>query len=613
MALCFPSLKDIENFRVPLEPGERHLLDFLLSYLDDCYEIYVQPFLNGDRPDIIIVRPNSGVLIIEVKDWNLEYYRNPSSGNSSWKLAKNNADIRSPLAQVESYKENFYNLHIDKLFERNIKNSKYFAVVQTAVYFHKETTQNSRNFCGNSNRTHIFGHDALSDISFKKILALAYLISPSTLFDKDLYQSFKRFLKPPEHTPDMGKEIRYEGSQKELIKSRAGARQKIRGVAGCGKTKVLAKRAVNSYVRTKEIVLVLTFNITLRNYIHDQISEVREYFPWSNFEITNYHQFFKTQANNYGLKLQNVRSDPNQFDHKDFFSSVKDRLYRYQTILVDEVQDYKNEWLRLLVEYFLAENGEFVVFGDEKQNIYDRRMGNDMFPVVPTVIGSWNKMNKSFRMETFTFKVAQAFQEKYFQGKCEIDKNIEIEQLNILEKPAIFQYDTDKLGDNQMVFERIYDDIRRLEIHPNDVVVLSPTYDSIRDMEYCFRHNAHEQTSHMGETQEEYNFLLEEFNLKSVEFPEKNSKFKSKLTKIRRGRKLHFWQHYGTVKLSSIYSFKGWEAHTLFLIISNTHRIEKEELRNKLIYTALTRARKNLIVFDENRLYEEFFREFIEK
>jgi len=133
MALCFPSLEEIARFRVPLEVGERYLLDFFLGYLSDNYEIYVQPFLNGDRPDIVIVRPDAGVLVIEVKDWNLRHYRNSKGGLSSWELLENKARIRSPMSQVETYKSNLYELHIDKLFERKIKDKRYFSIVKTAV------------------------------------------------------------------------------------------------------------------------------------------------------------------------------------------------------------------------------------------------------------------------------------------------------------------------------------------------------------------------------------------------------------------------------------------------------------------------------------------------
>lgn len=124
-------------------------------------------------------------------------------------------------------------------------------------------------------------------------------------FDDDLYRRFHRYLQPPRHTRDQGKELGYTPMQRTLSESRP-VPQKVRGVAGSGKTRVLARHAVNAHLRTGESVLILTYNITLRNYIHDAISEVREDFEWANFYITNYHQFFNAEANNCGLPIQSL-------------------------------------------------------------------------------------------------------------------------------------------------------------------------------------------------------------------------------------------------------------------------------------------------------------------
>lgn len=136
MALIFPSLEILERQKVKLTDGESKLLKYLYSVLDDSFEIYSQPFLNGDRPDIIIMRKGSGVLIIEVKDWNLSSYSTDNHGN--WIV--NNSIIRSPIQQVLTYKENLYNLHIANLLEKNIKEPKHWGIVNCAIYFHCENT-----------------------------------------------------------------------------------------------------------------------------------------------------------------------------------------------------------------------------------------------------------------------------------------------------------------------------------------------------------------------------------------------------------------------------------------------------------------------------------------
>ncbi|WP_300817042.1 NERD domain-containing protein [uncultured Parasutterella sp.] len=75
MAQIFPSLETIRQFKVQPTEGEWTLLRFLDKVLDDNFEVYFNPFLNGDRPDIIILKKQGGVLIIEVKDWDLDLYK----------------------------------------------------------------------------------------------------------------------------------------------------------------------------------------------------------------------------------------------------------------------------------------------------------------------------------------------------------------------------------------------------------------------------------------------------------------------------------------------------------------------------------------------------------
>ena len=50
-------------------------------------------------------------------------------------------------------------------------------------------------------------------------------------------------------------------------------------------------------------MLILTYNLSLRNYIRDRISDVREKFEWNNFHIYNYHTFFKVESNNYSIPI----------------------------------------------------------------------------------------------------------------------------------------------------------------------------------------------------------------------------------------------------------------------------------------------------------------------
>ena len=210
MAKIFPTLDQIELYKVKPTDGEWKLLHFLNSTLDDTYEVYFQPFLNGDNPDIIILREHSGVMIIEVKDWNLDSYLLSPDRNWQLKNTHNNFNnrqiVKSPIQQVLEYKENLYNLHIETLLERRIKNPKFLSIVTCAVYFHRASKQEIDSFLTNGNEekedylkflSHfdILGYDSLTNNNFKKIISKRWLDKKSFLFDEQLYKNFKRHLK----------------------------------------------------------------------------------------------------------------------------------------------------------------------------------------------------------------------------------------------------------------------------------------------------------------------------------------------------------------------------------------------------------------------------------
>ena len=66
-----PPLDELVKLRSPLTRGERIVLDIFLETLDSRWEIYVQPHLNGLRPDFVLLHPTIGIAVYEVKDWDL--------------------------------------------------------------------------------------------------------------------------------------------------------------------------------------------------------------------------------------------------------------------------------------------------------------------------------------------------------------------------------------------------------------------------------------------------------------------------------------------------------------------------------------------------------------
>lgn len=616
MALLYPSYEVIDRQKVKHTPGEKKLLDFLVQNLDDSYELFYQPFLNGDQPDFVLMKENAGVVIIEVKDWNLDRYElNPKN---DWILKKDKTPIQSPLWQVQRYKENLFTLHSDLLFEKRIRNKNALKVVNCLVYFHNapETAVKEFLYSGEHqsasyknflNYLGLWGYDSLNQLALDKVIRKFRLHRTSKIFDKELYLSCKRFFNPPYHQLEEGIIIRYTKAQQELIRSEIRPYRKIKGAAGCGKTLVLAKRAVNAHKRTGGRVLILTYNLSLKNYIQDRISDVREGFYWDNFYIINYHQFFKTEANNHNLKIQGY----DDWQDTQFFSSVRRELKKYDAILIDEIQDYHQSWLDIITENFMHENTEFVVFGDEKQNIYERELDSNNEIIVRKISGVWNKsMNKSHRFGNDIGKIALNFQQYFFHQKYAADDLSFLSQIDFEER-IIAQYMINEASSVDC-FSKIYEIIKENGIHSSDVAILGSSVSKLRDIDYLIRTQKREKTTITFEDREVY----ETIKNKRIEFLKRagesentidlraEKEIYTALEKIRRGRKNHFYMKTGTVKISTIHSFKGWEINTLFLIIDD----EDSKTNAELIYTGLTRARKNLIILNGgNTMYQYFF------
>jgi hypothetical protein len=612
--------------------GELIAIEFLRDNLSDEYEVFYQPFLNGDLPDIVLMRKGGGVMIIEVKDWSLDSYH--LDYRKRWFVSYNNALTKSPISQVLQYKENMYNLHIENLLALQLRDYKYWFIVNCAVFFSKETTSDIRNFLFTPFEQHrefvknkngdknaldeidkaeesyttflnksvdIIGIDRLTKEKFSEILFNRWISRESYYFKDNLYESFKRYLKPSFHSLNEGKEFNYTTRQKQFSESKPGE-QKIKGIVGSGKTQVLAKRAVNGLKRTNGNVLVLTYNISLKNYIHDKISNVREDFNWSFFHIVNYHDFFNSVLNNLGIQfdIPNGFDDWRNFEKEAFFNDnyygnielldgFQEKIEKYPVILIDEIQDFKTIWLRIIKKFFLAKNGEFVVFGDSKQDIYDRvsLVNNKKELVIPDSPGRWAELNQSFRLTPTITAFASSFQKQFLIDKHKIDEfeNLDF-QAALFDKvhfKQFLQFDPGEITDFVISFSKTH------KVHPNDICVLSLSIECIREIDELFRKKTKEKPYIMSETKEYYDHLKEQLG---------NTKtFSKEIDKIRKNKKLHFWMNSGLTKFSTIHSYKGWEIDTLFLIVQND---AFEATYRELVYTGFTRCMRNLVILNIN-------------
>jgi AAA domain/Nuclease-related domain len=650
MAILVQSLEAIKAAKQKPTEGELFLLEFLVGHFDEKAEVYFQPCFNGDRPDIVVMSPKSGVIIIEVKDWNLDLYSIDNNNKWSVRTASGSQRVKSPFAQVYAYKKNFFEIHGNGLLEKSLKNESFFKIIRTYVYFHHgskgkiqrlyqshfdrlhdQSRGNDQKFKSKQRDfdayeksrewlergKHRFERDFSLSLYKGRLQKLDFLLAAKkgeVVFDELVYNEFKRLLNPPYHYAAEGKTPSYSDRQSKLVQSAAKARAKICGLAGSGKTVVLAGRAVNAHKRHGGRVLVLTFNITLGSYIHDKISAVREDFSWSAFDISNYHRFVTTALNNSGIEIE----VPESFQYEGQDPSVARRIAAerdrylesayysnpaifeneevktvYDTILIDEIQDYKPEWIKLIRSYFLAENGEMVLFGDEKQNIYKRALDGERRSKVVEGFGSWVKLTKSFRYAKASplIPLVESFQKNFLLKDYEPDPDESFQlSLTSVGIQAYGTFDRHNLG---RLAEKIIEIAKENSIHPNDISIISSQEFVLRELDHVLR---------TSETHKERTLCA----FPSLEVTA-HPKYSKKYQEISAAKKKGFNLNSGVMKLSSTHSFKGFESPVIFLLVSSKDSPE-------MVFTGLTRAKENIVVFMENDdPYLQFFSEHLSR
>ena len=639
MAILVPSIEAIERGKQAPTQGELYLLRYLQDRFDPNATVFFQPCFNGDRPDIVIIKKGIGVIIIEVKDWDLSRY--VVDEKNRWSLKSNGVVIRSPFAQAFHYKKSFFNIHVNGLLEKSLKNDNFYNIVSVFVYFHhankqaladlyapnidvlkSRRTENNRLRSTGQKDQQIYERDrifldhrlgqfergmVMLSVTPHNLQKLQFRAARgNVLFDDSVYEEFTRLLAPPFHYANQGAEIHYTSKQEQLGQSAAGKRMKIRGVAGAGKTTVLAKHAVNAHRRHGEQVLILTFNLTLRQFIHDKISAVRDDFPWSAFYICNYHRFINTVLANANVMVERPVEgvDPNSFFEDNYYSNLSlfqelmgcqgedsphdtKGLSRYKTILIDEIQDYKPAWLRIIMQCFLAEDGELVLFGDEKQNIYNRPVDSEKKTRLPNGFGRWERLNKSFRHKnnSFILALADAFQREFLASHYELEPDVAFEsaQLNFGFSLNIPMRGGDYYAHAALIIRLA----KSLRWHPNDISIIGSQKRDLQEIDQLIR---------TGDHQERTITTFEPLDLLET------GAFGAGAKLVETSKKYGFNLNSGVMKLSTIHSFKGFESPTIFLLVREQDSVE-------MVYTGLTRARENLVVLvDENSPYSDFFR-----
>ena len=594
----FPPWNEIDNLRVALMPGEKSLAEFLDNNLPIDWNIYLKTEFEwggGKTPDIVIAHKSKGIMIIEVKDIDFKKHSREivfdkkfgkkKSCFCRWEYVEKKGKkipipVKDPVEQAQNYKD-VLTENIPEIADDIINDTEKIKLIRCGIYFHHEkfdlirAKQIMRPY--DLRDIHIFDRKELEK-GKDNIHNIVPLLKGNNKIKmgENWFDKFSNWIYPPLHKIEDGIKLSFNTKQKYYTNPKPGVYQKLFGVAGSGKTLVLAYRAAKLLNQNKK-VLIICYNITLKHYIRQQIKKAALKFSWRNLHVDHFHGFTKKYALEKDIPYPfggGVKEELIEHINRVVECRKKDKNYRrYDAILMDEGQDFNEQWYKFLCD-FLTENNEVLFAVDKKQNIYNRDLN--------WVKGRWGHLlDQGYRIPKKQVKKINNFSKEFLKIS---DDNTESSlilppddnQLSLLPMdPKSIWINVKSFNDViKEVHKLLSDLINDLSMKKSDIVIL---------------------VDNNKEGMKLKNYIQEKLGIKNI-----MDIFSSTGTRIGRLKKTRFRINSPYLKMSTMHSFKGWEARNVIIITPENKSIDSQ------LYSALTRVRENLIVINQNKRYQKF-------
>jgi len=385
--------------------GEKRIFSILQNLPDNCI-VYHENNCTGSYVDFIVISPDLGLLVIEVKGW---YAKNIIGGDShdiNISYRGQESVEKHPLRQAREY---MYKL-MDRCKEDSISacllNSEGSHLGKPAFPFgHMVVLSNIK-------KSELIDHK-LGDLTqlFKpeNCVCRDQLLSwedeaqtTDKLIDtlKSYFQVQWNFASLSEEQVDtirsiIHPEIRIPLTPASIAKSKAGqiepsvsvkvldskqeqhannigeGHRLLFGVAGSGKTIILTTRAkILSHRNPKANILLLCYNVTLSAYLKKLLSD------YPNINVRHFDGWCKEN----GITRRSARvngewaAESNEDLGKRLLTALENGAKdaeKYDSILVDEAQDFHPTWFTCLLEAMVDRlDGDLLIVGDGAQGIY---------------------------------------------------------------------------------------------------------------------------------------------------------------------------------------------------------------------------------------------------
>lgn len=385
--------------------GELRLAERLKDCLEDnawvWHNIPVGPF--GLHPDFVVLHPQQGIVVLEVKDWRLDTIGAANSKQVELILDRGNVPTDNPFEQVRGYMFNVVNtLKRDPLLvieSGSFKGQPVFPFGHGVVFSNitrKQFDQTDLHEVFPPERC-IFRDEMAESVdpdSFRERvwrMVSRRLGSGLTLPQIDrvrallfpeirVTQIALPFDEPAAtSSPADDRLLAVMDMQQELLARSMGEGHRIvRGVAGSGKTLILAFRAEQIARTANKQVLLLSYangiSGRLENAMQDRGVE-------DKVVASTFHAWCGKILRAYGLQPPSEKDVPDFSERQAAtVQAVLDATERglipggqYDAVLIDEAHDFEPQWLALAAKMVNPDTKALMIVYDDAQAIYKGR------------------------------------------------------------------------------------------------------------------------------------------------------------------------------------------------------------------------------------------------
>lgn len=562
------------EYSPPLSPGEIELRRTLEARLPDGWRIFVRPHLDGDRPALALLHRERGAMVWDVRDVDLT---DLTGGPKSYRW-RGGGPWLDPVDRINAVRGRLYREYLPEWAEAIDDKRGRFGIVRAGIYFPSGSRSELQRLQLNRKDEVVIGQGELASSSISQLVPRAN--KPVEMRDAwftILNERFSEYHPPtfPEFTPNKPQQRLIE---EPLLRGDRG----LQGVAGSGKSTVLARRAGRLASGGHQVLLV-TYNLTLANYCRALVQGAPDRFLWSGVTVQHFHGLChvllrhldvpapphpRGRADDEGPSSSEDLDAQTQAHYDERWPSVTQAAldlhgvspgFVFDSILVDEAQDFSPAFLSVL-DRLRSPDGETLLAFDKAQTLYARA---DALKARLVDMRRVRRLNSTKRMRQRHAGIASALGLRH---------RLETDQITPDEEPSLLLgeertdwCDVPDLPSALAVASQLVERWRSEDgYRPDDTVVLVNTAKAGRALVT----------------------LLTELDI------DVNHVFPAGGRGDWRQYKVTFVPNDQRMKVSTIHSFKGWDANDVILIepaTSNSRSIAAT-------YVALTRPRRRLAV-----------------